>query len=145
MTVRHTKEVGMEVILIPAVIVGVWLILSHMRKQQFLKEYMDLQHKALEKGVTLPGDLKEFVPGKTDWAVVSLRVGIISLVLGITGVIIGLYILPNQLGLPKDTDAVAVFASFWAFGLLLAAFGVGNVINWFLIDRRRAAKTAKCE
>ena len=28
MTVRHTKEVGMEVILIPAVIVGVWLILK---------------------------------------------------------------------------------------------------------------------
>jgi len=129
-----------EVIFIPAVIVAVWLVLSHIRKQQFLKEYMELQHKALEKGVSLPGDLKGSATGKTDWAAVSLRVGIISLILGIMGVIIGLWILPNQPGFPKDADAAAVFSSFWAFGLLLAAFGVGNLICWLLIDKRRGGK-----
>lgn len=133
----------MEVILIAAVIVGVWLVLSHMRKQQFLKDYMDLHRKALEKGVVLPGDLKEIAPGKTDWAAVGLRIGIISLVLGIIGVIIGLYILPNQIGDTKDADTPFIFASFWAIGLLLAAFGVGNLISWVLIDRRRGSKIDK--
>ncbi len=133
----------MEVILIPAVIVGVWLVLHHIRRQQFLKEYMELQNKALEKGVTLPGDLKELATSKTDWAAVTLRVGIISLILGIVGVIIGMVILPHQPGIPNDSDTAAVFASFWAFGLLLAAFGVANLICWLLIDRRRGAKTDK--
>ena len=130
----------MEVLLLPAVIVGVWLVLSHIRRQHFLKEYMELQHKALEKGVALPGDLMEIATVKTDWAAVALRVGIVSLVLGVTGVIIGMYILPNQLGISKDADAVAICASFWAFGLLLAAFGLGNLISWLVIDRRRGAK-----
>ena len=135
----------MAVLLLPAVIVGVWLILSHIRRQQFLKEYMELQRKALEKGVTLPGDLKEIPMVKTDWAAVTLRVGIISLVLGIMGVIIGIFILPHQPWNPKDADAAAIFASFWAFGLLLAAFGVGNLICWLLIDRRRRGKIDKGE
>ncbi len=135
----------MEVLLIPAVIIGVWLVLSHIRKQQFLKEYMELQRKALEKGVALPGNLKELATVKTDWAVVTLRVGIISLVLGIMGVIIGIFILPHQPWNPKDADAAAIFASFWAFGLLLAAFGVGNLICWFLIDKRRGGKIHKGE
>ena len=130
----------MEILLLPAVIVGVWLVLSHIRRQHFLKEYMELQHKALEKGVALPGDLMEIATVKTDWSAVALRVGIISLVLGVTGVIIGMYILPNQPGISKDADAVAICASFWAFGLLLAAFGLGNLISWLLIDRRRGAK-----
>ena len=133
----------MEVILIPAVIVGVWLILNHIRKQQFLKAYLDLQNKALEKGVELPKDLKELMAGKTDWAAVTLRVGIISLVLGIMGVIIGMFILPNQPWNPKDADTAAIFASFWALGLLLAAFGVGNLIIWFLIDKKRGGKIDK--
>jgi len=127
----------MEVLLLPAVIVGVWLVLGHIRKQQFLKEYMDLQNKALEKGAELPKDLKELMAGKTNWAGVTLRVGIISLVLGITGVLIGMFFLPSTPGVPKDTDTAAIFASFWAFGLLLAAFGVGNLICWLLIDKRR--------
>jgi hypothetical protein len=133
----------MAVLLVAAVIVGVWLVLSHIRRQQFLKEYMDLQHKALEKGVALPGDLREIV--KTDWAAVTLRVGVISLVLGITGVIIGMWILPNQPWNPHDADAAAIFASFWAFGLLLAAFGVGNLVCWLLIDRKRGGKTGKAK
>ncbi len=135
----------MEVFLIPAVIIGVWLVLSHIRKRQFLKDYMELQRKALEKGVALPGNLKELATVKTDWAVVTLRVGIISLVLGIMGVIIGIFILPHQPWNPKDADAAAIFASFWAFGLLLAAFGVGNLICWFLIDKRRGGKIHKGE
>jgi hypothetical protein len=135
----------MEVLLLPAVIVGVWLVLSHIRRHQFLKEYVELQNKALEKGVTLPGDLKELVTVKTDWAAVTLRVGIISLVLGIMGVIIGMFILPHQPGISKDADAAAIFVSFWAFGLLLAAFGVGNLICWFLIDKRRGGSGDKSE
>jgi hypothetical protein len=135
----------MEVILIPAVIVGIWLVLYHIRKQQFLREYMELQNKALEKGVTLPEDLEELATSKTDWAAVTLRVGIISLILGLVGVIIGMIILPHQPGIPQDSDTAAVFASFWAFGLLLAAFGVGNLICWLLIDRRQGAKTRKSE
>ena len=130
----------MEALLIAAVIVAVWLVLSHIRRQHFLKEYMELQHKALEKGVALPGDLMEIATVKTDWSAVALRVGIVSLVLGVTGVIIGMYILPNQPGISKNADAVAICASFWAFGLLLAAFGLGNLISWLVIDRRRGAK-----
>lgn len=135
----------MEALLLVAVIVGVWLVLSHIRRQQFLKEYMELQRRALEKGVALPGDLKEIATGKTDWAAVTLRVGIISLVLGIMGVIIGVWILPSQPWNPKDADAAAVFTSFWAVGLLLAAFGVGNLICWLLIDKKRGRKIEKGE
>jgi Zn-dependent protease len=125
--------------------VGLWLVLSHIRRQQFLKEYLALQHKALEKGVALPADLKEIVTAKTDWAAVSLRVGILSLVLGIMGVIIGMVILPSQSWSPKDADTAAVFAVFWAFGLLLATFGVGNLICWFLIDKRKNREIDKGE
>jgi hypothetical protein len=135
----------MEVLLLPAVILAVWLVLSHLRKQQFLKEYMVLQHKALEKGVALPGDLKDIATVRTDWAAVNLRVGIISVVLGIMGVIIGMYILPSQLGTSKDADVIAILASFWAIGLLLAAFGLGNLICWLVIDRRRATRIGKGE
>ena len=135
----------MEIILIAAVIVGLWLVLNHIRRQQFLKEYLELQNKALEKGVTLPGDLKEIAAAKTDWAAVSLRVGILSLVLGIMGVITGMVILPNQPWIPNDADTAAVFAVFWAFGLLLAAFGVGNLICWLLIDKKRNRKSGKSE
>ncbi len=135
----------MEVILLPALIVGIWIVLGHIRRQQFLKDYMELQNKALEKGVALPGDLKELATAKTDWASVTLRVGIISLVLGITGVLIGMFFLPSTPGIPTDNDTAAVFASFWAFGLLLAAFGVGNLICWFLIDKRRGGSSDKSE
>jgi hypothetical protein len=135
----------MEIILIAAVIVGLWLVLNHIRRQQFLKEYLALQQKALEKGVALPGDLKEIVTAKTDWAAVSLRVGVLSLVLGIMGVIIGMVILPSQSWNPKDADTAAVFAVFWAFGLLLAAFGFGNLICWFLIDKRKNREIDKGE
>ena len=131
----------MEILLVPAVVVAVWLVLSHIRKQRFLKEYMELQRQALEKGVALPGDLEGMATLKTDWASVTLRVGIISLILGVMGAIIGMWILPSQTWNPKDTDTVAIFASFWTLGLLLAAFGVGNLICWFLIDKRRRDKT----
>jgi predicted outer membrane lipoprotein len=135
----------MEIILIAAVIVGLWLVLNHIRRQQFLKEYLELQHKALDKGVGLPAELKEIVTAKTDWAAVSLRVGILSLVLGIMGVIIGMVILPSQSWSPKDADTAAVFAVFWAFGLLLAAFGIGNLICWVLIDKKKRGKKTKGE
>ena len=135
----------MEIILIAAVIVGLWLVLNHIRRQQFLKEYLELQNKALDKGVGLPAELKEIVTARTDWAAVSLRVGIVSLVLGITGVIIGMVILPSQSWSPKDADTAAVFAVFWAFGLLLAAFGAANLICWLLIDKRKNRKIDKGE
>jgi hypothetical protein len=135
----------MEIIIIAAVIVGAWLVLDHIRRRQFFGQYMELQHKALDKGVELPAGLKEIATGRTDWAGVSLRVGILSLVLGIMGVIIGMVILPNQPWSPKDADAAAVFAVFWAFGLLLAAFGVGNLICWFLIDKKPGGKNTKGE
>jgi hypothetical protein len=135
----------MEIILIAAVIVGIWIVLNHIRRRQFLKEYLELQRKALEKGITLPSDLKEFATVRTDWAVVSLRVGILSLALGIMGVIIGMVILPNQPRIPNDADTAAVFAVFWALGLLLAAFGVGNLICWLSIDKKRNHKIDKGE
>ena len=135
----------MEVLLFPSVIVGVWLVLGHIRRQRFLKEYMELQRKALEKGVALPGDLKEIATGKTDWAAVTLRVGIISLILGIMGFVIGMWVLPNMPLNPNDADAAAIFVTFQAFGLLLAAFGAGNLICWLLIDKRRGGKIDKGE
>ncbi len=135
----------MEIIIIAAVIVGVWLVLNHIRRQQFLKDYLELQRQALEKGVTLPEDLKEIATARTDWAGVSLRVGILSLVLGIMGVIIGMVMLPNQPWIPNDADTAAVFAVFWALGLLLAAFGVGNLICWIVIDKKRSRRIDKGE
>jgi hypothetical protein len=133
----------MGAVFLSAVIIGVWLVLGHIRRHQFLKEYMALQSKALEKGVALPAELKELATAKTDWAPVTLRVGIIALILGIMGVVIGMFILPHQPWIPHDGDAPAVFATFWAFGLLLAAFGIGNLICWFLIDRKRGGKIDK--
>jgi hypothetical protein len=114
-----------------------------MRKQLFLREYMALQHKALEKGVALPGDLDDLATARTDWPAVTLRLAILSLVLGITGVIIGMFILPGQPWVARDADAPAIFASFWAMGLLLVAFGLGNLICWLVIDRQRAGKTSR--
>jgi hypothetical protein len=61
------------------------------------------------------------------------------------GVIIGMVILPSQSWSPKDADTAAVFAVFWAFGLLLAAFGFGNLICWFLIDKRKNREIDKGE
>ena len=133
----------MEILLLPAVVVAIWLVLGHIRKQQFLKEYMALQHKALEKGAAVPADVRYVATVKPDWAAVNLRVGIISLVLGITGIIIGVYILPGQLTPSKDADVVAILATFWAIGLLVAAFGVGSLVGWFVIDRRRAGRAGK--
>jgi len=130
----------MEALFIAAVVVVIWIVLSHIRRRQFLKDYLDLQRQALEKGVALPGDLKELAAGKTDWAGVSHRIGIISLVLGIMGVVIGVWILPNTPWNPRDADAAAIFASFWAVGLLLAAFGVGNLISWLVIDKKRKSR-----
>ena len=132
----------MEVILIAAVIVGVWLVLSHIRKQQFIKEYIDLQNKALEKGVEVPGEIKDLVTAKTDWGAVSLRIGIISLILGLVGMLIGFVVLPNQTGMSDDTEALA---GFWSIGMLIAAFGVGNLVCWFFIDRKKGTKTGKTE
>jgi hypothetical protein len=135
----------MEIIIIAAVIVGLWLVLNHIRRQQFLKEYLELQRQALEKGVALPADLKEIATARTDWAAVSLRVGILSLFLGIMGVVIGMVVLPHQSWAPKDADTAAVFAVFWSLGLLLAAFGAGNLICWLLIDKKRDRKAPKGE
>ncbi len=135
----------MELLIVSALVIGVWLVLNHLRRQQFLRDYMDLQRKALEKGVALPGELKEIATARMDWAAVSLRIGIISLILGVTGVIIGMVILPNQRWITLDSDVTAVSATFWAFGLLLAAFGVGNLFCWFLIDKKHGGKTKKVE
>jgi len=135
----------MDVLLLPAVVLALWLVLSHVRKQRFLKEYMVPQHEALEKGVALPGNLKDIATARTDWATVSLRVGIVSVVLGLTGVLIGMYILPGRLGTSQDADVVAILASFWAIGLLLAAFGLGDLICWLIVDRRRADGIGKDE
>lgn len=138
-------EVIMEVLLLPALLIGVWLILSHIRKQKFLNEYMDLQRKALEKGVALPQDLKELISAKMNWANVVLRIGIISLVLGIAGVLIIVYLIPGVPEISKDKDAIAAFTGFKAIGYLLAAFGVGNLICWFMIDKKRKGSRNRSE
>lgn len=133
----------MSGVLVAAVVVAIWLVLSHMRRQLFLKEYMALHHKALEKGVALPGDLEDLATARADWPAVTLRLAIVSLVLGITGVIIGMFILPGQPWVARDADAPAIFATFWATGLLLAAFGLGNLICWLVIDRKQAGGTGR--
>lgn len=132
----------MEALIVAELVLAVWIVLGHMRKQLFLKEYLALQHKALEKGVALPADLEDLATARMDWSAVTLRLAILSLVLGITGVIIGMFILPGQTWIAKDADAPAIFASFWAMGLLLVAFGLGNLICWLVIDRKRAGKTS---
>lgn len=54
------------------------------------------------------------------------------------GGVIGGGILPRQTGKSLDSAAPAIVAVFWGFGPLLAAFGVGNLIGWLLIDRKGA-------
>jgi hypothetical protein len=130
-------EVIMEVLVLPALIIGIWLILSHLRRQQFLKEYMLLQNKALEKGVELPANLKEPETYKTNWPNVVLRIGIISMTVGIAAILIGIYMLPDIPDIANDNDAIAVFATIKIIGLLITAFGVGNLICWILIDKKQ--------
>ena len=67
------------------------------------------------------------------------NIGIISLILGIMGVIIGMVLLPNQL---NDNEALV---GFWSLGLLLAAFGIANLVCWFLIDRKKTKKSKNDE
>lgn len=125
----------MEVLILPTLIIGIWLILSHIRRQQFTREYMLLQNKALEKGMELPANLKEPETYKTNWPNVVLRVGIISMAVGIAAILIGMYMLPDIVA--NDNDAIAVFATIKIIGILVTAFGVGNLICWLLIDKKQ--------
>ena len=135
----------MEVLILPLLLIGIWLVLSHIRRQQFMREYMLLQNKALEKGVELPANLKEPEPYKTNWANVVLRVGIISMTVGIAAVLIGMYMLPDIPDIANDSDAIAVFATIKIIGILIAAFGLGNLICWFLVDKKQNGGRSESE
>ena len=66
----------MEIFIIGVIILAVWMILNHLRKQTLVKDYLDLQKKALEKGEKV--SLKELIIFEHSRTLNSLRIGIIA-------------------------------------------------------------------
>ena len=117
----------MTILLLAALVLGIWLVLDYFRKQQLMKEIIGLQRQALEKGVDTPSlDALLRRLGSRD---LSLRVGILSLCVG--GALVAVtFLIPGSV--VDAEDAILVFR---IIGILAGALGIGNLAIWFLIDR----------
>jgi hypothetical protein len=117
----------MEFIL-PFIIIGVWLVLNHQRRHQFMKDYLDLQKKALEKGEKVSFiELFQFEHSRSQN---SLRIAIIAIVLGVT-----LYLI-SFINFPDTNDPVDLI--FLITGIIIGAFGIGVLVTWWIIDKPKA-------
>jgi hypothetical protein len=116
--------------IVALIIFGVWIVLNHLRKQTLVKDYLELQKKALEKGEKV--SLKELIMFEHSRTQNSLRLGIIALILGLAVFLVGFMdITPN----PSDTDPIEII--FQITGIIIVAFGIGNLAVWKLIDKPR--------
>jgi hypothetical protein len=119
----------MPLITIGVILILIWLVLNHIRKQQITKEIIGLQRTALEKGVELPN--KELLQMDTGSKTFSLRIAIISLCLGLALVIIAQFIPEVSRG---DQEGVLIMR---IIGCLTLALSLGNFLSWIFIDRKR--------
>jgi len=119
----------MPLITIGVILIVIWLVLNHIRKQQITKELIDLQKTALEKGLPVPN--KDLIQLETSSKTFSLRVAIISLCLGLAMIIITIFIAHSRW---SDDDGILVMR---IIGSLILALGLGNFLSWIFIDRKR--------
>lgn len=118
----------MPLVAIGVILVLIWLILNHLRKQQLTKELINLQRIALEKGVELPN--KDLLQMDTGSKTFSLRIAIISLCLGLALIAIAQFIPEGH----RDQDGLLVLR---IIGSLTLALSLGNFLSWVFIDRKR--------
>lgn len=116
----------MALMLSAVFIFAVWLVLSQLRKRQALKDIIDLQAKAIEKGAD-PPDLDRLLAAAGSRES-SLRMALVSACLGAT--LLGTLFVVVE----PERDVANIFR---VVGILLVAFGVANFLVWLLIDRRR--------
>lgn len=121
----------MEVVVIAVIILGIWMVLNHLRRQTLVKDYLDLQKKALEKGEKV--SLKELIMFEHSRTQNSLRLAIIALILGLAVFLVGF------MDISQDPDK-PVELIFQISGIIIGAFGIGTLLTWILIDKPRGDK-----
>ena len=127
---------GQFILFMAVVIIGVWLILKHLRTKKFTQDYMEYKKKAIEKEVdTTNSDLIFFEHSKQAW---SLRIALIAFSIGLTFIL--LIVLFTFLFPDFETDVKKLFIT---VGALLMALGIGAFFNWKLIDKPRQDEIRK--
>lgn len=113
------------------IIVGIWIVLNQIRRQIIIKDYMELQKKALELGKKI--SLKEFMLLEHSRTQNSLRIGIIALILGLAIFGVSFMDIPST---PNEPFKLV----FQISGIIIIAFGIASLITWILIDKARGNK-----
>ena len=102
-----------------------WIVLNHLRRDRFMRDYMRLLSESTKEGFGPSSQrlyaLEEYLQKG------SLRRSIMAFTLGITVLLI-----PLLRNLVK-TEGVRNGAL--AGGILICAYGIGNLVIWLLIDR----------
>jgi hypothetical protein len=119
----------MPLIAVGVLLVLIWMVLNHIRKQQIMKDLIDLQKTALEKGLDLPN--KDLLQLDTGSKTFSLRVAIVALCLGLALILIAQFI-PDVYR--ADRDGIMILR---IVGILTLALSLGNFLAWLFIDRKR--------
>ena len=119
----------MEVVAV--IIVGIWIVLHHLRRYTLIKDYLDLQKKALDKGEQI--SLKELMQLEHSRTQNFLRLGIIALILGLAVFGVGFMNIPST----PDEPIKLVFQ---ISGIIILAFGIGSLAVWKVIDKPRGER-----
>lgn len=113
------------------IILGIWIVLNQLRRQLIIKDYMDLQKKALELGKKT--SLKEFMLLEHSRTQNSLRIGIIALILGLAIFGVSFMDIPST---PNEPFKLV----FQISGIIIIAFGFATLLTWILVDKPRGEK-----
>ena len=120
-------------LIIPAcVLLILWIVLNHSRKQHIERDYIELRRIAIEKGVNMPQSEGPFASSNAKES--SLRVAVIALAIGVAFLIIPL------VGLTSPGSGEREF--FVGLAILTLAFGSANLLLWFVLDRSRRGKSS---
>ncbi|UCF05863.1 MAG: hypothetical protein JSV33_02160 [bacterium] len=107
-----------------------WIVLNHLRRDRFMRDYMRLLSESTKEGNGLFNQrllaLEEYMQKG------SLRRSIMAFVLGITVLVIPL--LRNLIRTEGVRNGALVG------GILICAYGIGNLLIWLLIDRPRSER-----
>jgi hypothetical protein len=110
-----------------------WIVLNHLRRDRFMRDYMRLLSESTKEGNDPSNQrllaLEEYLQKG------SLRRSIMAFVLGITVLVIPL--LRNLVRTEGVRNGALVG------GILICAYGIGNLLIWLLIDRPRSERLRK--
>jgi len=122
-------------ILLPFIIIVIWLVLNHLRRHQFMKDYFNLQKQALEKGEKI--SFTELFQFELSRSQNFLRLAIIAIILGITLFFISFF------NFPVGDDPMDLI--FRISGITVGGFGIGLYLTWFFIDKPNLKRFQKKE